>query len=99
MNWVELILMAKQMPRAVADKVLARCAKDEPVVVVPKNGKPSRVFSLEKYLKMKEQPKKHKPWRHRKQKDEVPDPLGTAHWNARILMPLDREHIYDMDED
>lgn len=91
--------MAKRIPDAIAEKVLKACERNEAVVVVARNGKPSRVFSLEKYLKMKEQPAKHKPWNHRKSRGETPDPLGAAHLNLKVLMPITRKTMYEMDDD
>ncbi len=80
------------MPGGVARRIAERSARNEVVVVVPRRGKPARVYVLEKYLKMKEQPKKHKPWSYRKDRPNPPDPLGAV--NGSILMPLTRENIY-----
>ncbi len=80
------------MPRGVARRIAERSARNQVVVVVPRGGKPSRVYVLEKYLKMKEQPKKHKPWSYRKDRPTPPEPLGAV--NGSILVPLTRENIY-----
>lgn len=80
------------MPRDVAQRIVKRSARDEVAVVVPRRGKPSRVFSLEKYLKMREEPRKHKPWTHRKGKTSPPDPLGAV--DGRVLERLSRDKIY-----
>lgn len=88
--------MANRMPQTISDKVLARCAQDETVVVVPRDGKPARVFSLASYLKIKEQPGKHQPWKGRGAKCATPDPLGTAHWELGVQGPLTRTVMYEM---
>lgn len=80
------------LPRGVGERIVARSANNEVAVVVPRKGKPARVYSLDKYLKMKEQPKKHKPWSHRKTRPAPPDPLGAV--EGRVLVPLTRENIY-----
>ena len=89
--------MASHMSNRVRERILRRCANNETVVVVARDGKPARVFSLERFLKMKEQPRKHKPWTFRKSNKEVPDPLGVRalNINGRILGPLTRRHMYE----
>lgn len=88
--------MKNSMPNRVQQRILKRCANNETVVVVARDGKPARVFNLERFLKMREQPRKHKPWTHRT-KTEAPDPLGVRALNVRgrILGPLTRAHMYE----
>jgi hypothetical protein len=82
------------MPHNISKKILDRCAQNKPVVVVPRNGKPSRCFGLEQYQKMQKQPLKHKPWERRKSRGEnAPDPLGAVPGGVRSA--LSRREIYD----
>lgn len=81
-----------RMPREVAQRIVKRSADNEVVVVVPRNGKPARVFGYGEYTKMKGQPQKHKPWLHRKTKSNPPDPLGAV--TGRVTRALDRGEIY-----
>jgi hypothetical protein len=83
------------MPRRVSQRILEACQKGEAIVVVPGRRKPflpSRVFRLEKYLKMKELPKKHKPWTARSSRKSA-DPLRAI--EGRVLEPVCRKTIYD----
>ncbi len=82
-----------RMPREVARRIVARSARNEVAVVVPRRGKPARVFGLDKYVKMMEQPRKHKPWSYRKGQTAFPEPLGAVEGN--VLVPLSRERIYE----
>lgn len=82
----------KPLRRAVAEKIRARCARDEVVVVVPRRGEASRVFALEKYLKVREAAKRLKPHTHRR-KRVAPDPLGAV--DGKVLRSLRREELYD----
>lgn len=82
------------MPRAVSRRIMERCARNEVVVVVPRRGKPGKVYSLENYQKMQEQPRKHQPWKHRRGKAATVDPLGAVEM-GRILLPLTRENMYE----
>ncbi len=85
--------MVEHMPRKVSKRIVEECRKGEAIVVVPGPHRlPSRVFSLEKYLKMKELPKKHKPWTARNSGRKV-DPLGAV--DGRVLQPVRRKAIYD----
>lgn len=88
--------MDRQMSRKVAKRIVERCAHEkEPVVVVPRAGKPSRVFGLSAYLKMQEHPTKVQPWKHRKdRKKKQADPLGAVDM-GEIFLPPAREHIYE----
>jgi hypothetical protein len=61
------------------------------VVVVFRNKKASRVFRPEKWAKMRELPRKHKPWMARSLR-KTPDPLGAV--DGTVLEPVRREHIY-----
>ncbi len=81
-----------RMPHGVAQRIVERSANNEVAVVIPRKGKPARVYSLEKYLKMKEQPMKHKPWSYRRTRPAPPDPLGAV--EGSVLVPLTRETIY-----
>ena len=80
------------MPRSVQKRIVEKSAKGQVVVVVPREGKPSRVYKLDKYLKMMEQPKKHKPWSYRKQPATKADPLGAI--DGSVRSSLRREDIY-----
>lgn len=75
-----------RMPRNVQQRIAERSAKGQVVVVVPRGGKPSRVYKLDSYLKMVEQPKKHKPWSYRKQASTKADPLGAVDGSVRSTM-------------
>jgi len=79
-------------PRAVQKRILKRCSQDQRVVVVPRNGKPSRVFDLESYLKTVDTANKVKPWTHRKQKSAA-DPLGAV--AGKVVSSLRREEMYE----
>lgn len=79
-------------PRAVQKRILKRCSEGQPVVVVPRNGKPSRVFSLESYLKAVETASQVKPWTRRQRKATV-DPLGAV--PGRVVSSLRREQMYE----
>jgi hypothetical protein len=81
------------MPTNVSKKIVERAARGEVAVVVPRGGKPSRVFGIEEYLKMRNLPRKVKPWTHRKREEIVPDPLGAV--EGTVLMPVVRANIYD----
>jgi hypothetical protein len=82
------------MPPGVSKRILQRCAANEPIVVVPRNGTPSRCFGLEEYHRMQRHPLKHKPWERRAAGRAVtPDPLGAVKGKVRSLMR--REDIYE----
>jgi len=81
------------LPWNVARRIVERSAHNRIAVVVPRHGKPARVFDLEKYLKMMEQPKKHKPWSHRRARANPPEPLGAV--EGSVLGSLSREKIYE----
>jgi len=79
------------LPRDVFRRILERSSAGEPVVVVPRDGKPARVFGLREYLEAKRRILKVRPWRSRKRAPA--DPLG-AH-EGKVLGPLRRNAIYD----
>ena len=81
------------MPRGVQRRIIERSAHNQVVVVVSHKGKPTRVFELDRYLKMREQPRKHKPWLSRKPRTDSPEPLGAIEGN--VLGSLRREKIYE----
>ena len=81
------------LPRRVAKKIMERAARGEVVVVVSRGGKPSRVFGLEEYLKMRDLPRRVRPWSHRKREEPAPDPLGAV--EGTVLMPVVRANIYE----
>ena len=80
------------IPRRVERKILIRCGEGRPLVIVPKDGKPARVFGLEEYLKLKGGPKKHKPWT-RRSRAKRPNPLGSV--KGRVLGSLSRKRMYE----
>lgn len=80
------------IPRRVEQKILNRCGKGEPLVVIPRDGKPAIVYGLAEYLKMKRLASRHKPWTKRR-RAKVPDPLGAI--DGRVISPLGRKYIYD----
>lgn len=81
------------MPNGVRRRIMNRCATEDVIVVVSKGGKPSRVFGLPEYLKMKQHAAKVKPWRHRRKRSEGVDPLGAA--EGKPLSALGRQEIYE----
>ncbi|MGA3068414.1 MAG: hypothetical protein ABSF29_16355 [Tepidisphaeraceae bacterium] len=83
-----------QIPNNVEKRILHRCAKNEAVVVVPRNGVPARCFGVEEYEKMRAQPLKHKPWKQRRAAaKEAPDPLGAMKLGVRSSAR--RQDIYE----
>ncbi len=85
---------AKAMPRRVARRIMARCARGEKkIVVVTKNGRPSSVFGFDEYLKMQDLPRKVKPWTGRKIQPRPSDELPSI--DAGINMPLKRQDFYE----
>ncbi len=82
------------MPRGISEKILKRGTKGEEAIVLTfREGKPARVFGLEEYLKIRELPKKVKPWEHRKAKASAKDPLGAV--SGKVLISLSRKNIYE----
>jgi hypothetical protein len=83
-----------QIPYRVAQKIRQRAARNETFVVVSRNGKPSRIFGLEEYDRMRQHPLRHKPWTSRAvAKAAAPDPLGAV--EGKPAGPLSREEIYE----
>ena len=82
------------MPRGVARRIMERAAKskDRVLVVVTRNGKPTRVFDFDKYVEKKETTKRRQPWKQRR-KAVTPDPLGAI--DAKVLRPLTRDEMYE----
>lgn len=86
--------MNEHMPRNVARRIMKRTAEsDEPIVVTVRGGKPSRVFGFKEYKKMVALPGQVKPWEHRRERKNIPDPLGAI--DAKPPGPLSREDIYE----
>jgi len=83
------------VPQAVARRISDKCSRNEVVVVVPRNGKASRVFGMDTYQKMKEQPGKHKPWQGRRRSQSIPDPLGAI--DGKVRLPLTRQNFYEQE--
>lgn len=81
------------IPKKVQDRLMARGAREHAVVVVFEKGKPARIFGFDEYLRMKDLPRKVKPWT-RKRARAVPDPLGAIK-NGRVLRPLRRSEFYE----
>ena len=82
------------LPRSVSRQILARAARGEKnVVVVIKNGKPSSVWGFNEYVARKELTKTVKPWKNRKLKTDVPDPLGAV--DGAPIGLLTRDQIYE----
>ena len=86
---------ATHMPRAVARRINEKCSRNQVAVVVPRNGRASRVFGLDAYQKMKEQPGKHKPWEQRRKGRSTPDPLGAI--DGKVHLPVTRQNIYEQE--
>ncbi|MCI0356312.1 MAG: hypothetical protein L0099_14920 [Acidobacteria bacterium] len=84
---------ARSMPNSVKQRIMRRAASGErALVLVIRNGKPSRVFGFEEYLKRKALTKKVRPWEARRRKSTL-DPLGA--WHLGDLGSLRREDIYE----
>lgn len=80
------------LPRDVSRRILKRCRTSKAVVVVSRNGKPSRVYDLDTYLRRVQNTRTVQPWKFRKKK-RAPEPLGTV--DGRVISPLRREYIYE----
>jgi hypothetical protein len=84
-------MKAVHISQRIARKIRQRAAKNQPFVVVPKNGAPSRTYGLDEYLRMRKHPLRHKPWTARATaKAAAPDPLGAV--EGKLGGPLS---IYD----
>lgn len=85
------------IPKVVAKRIAQRCAEEGAVVVTPdKNGRPARVFSLEKYVAMKKIPHYVQPWKYRRKKSAEADPLGAV--NGKVVSSLSRARIYEHED-
>jgi hypothetical protein len=84
----------QQIPRSVTQSLLKQGARGvRKVVVVYRNGVPSKVMGYEEYQRMVDLPKAVKPWKHRRDRPAGPDPLGAV--DGKVLAPLTRESIYE----
>ncbi|MEK7767780.1 MAG: hypothetical protein AAB368_16240 [bacterium] len=79
-------------PSSIARRMLERGKASKVLAVVIKNGRPSRVYDLQAYLRRVEQTKRLKPSRFRKTAT-APDPLGAVH--GKIKTSLSRRLMYD----
>jgi hypothetical protein len=80
------------LPRRVAERIASRGAGNRVVVVVFRNDRSARVFGWDEYLKMKDLPRKVRPWARRARRG-VPDPLGAV--RGKVRSSLRRSEIYD----
>ncbi len=80
------------IPQRVARRIRERGRTTDTLVITIRDGKPSRVYGFDEYLKMKALPGKVKPWAHRRDAKPL-DPLGAA--PGRIRSRLRRMEIYD----
>lgn len=88
------MVKTKRMPRNVVKRIMKRAFEsEEPIVVVVRQGKPSRVFGYEQYQRMVNLPREVKPWEHKKNANQAPDPLGAV--DAEPPGPLTREALYE----
>ena len=80
---------------SIGRRIRERAAMNQPFVVVPKNGKPSRTYGLDEYLRMQKHPLRHKPWNHRSAAHAAvtPDPLGAI--PGKPVRSLSRRDIYE----
>ncbi|MBI4565224.1 MAG: hypothetical protein HY716_11075 [Planctomycetes bacterium] len=82
------------IPRSVSEKILKRCERGDVAVVVPKKRRPSRVFGLDEYLKIKRLASNVKPWTYRKKLSRTfTDPLQAV--DGRVLSSLRRQDLYE----
>lgn len=87
-------MKAKQhMPRGVARRIMERSMQNKPFVVVPNGGAPSRCYGLDEYLKMRDQPRKHEPWKQRRASRAQADPLGAI--QGTVHSTLRRDDMYE----
>jgi hypothetical protein len=82
-----------RMPRKVAKRILDRCSRGEPFVVVPRDGMPSKCYGLDEYEKMRSHPLKHEPWKRRRAAANRSDPLGAI--DGSVLSTIARKDIYE----
>lgn len=87
------------LPRNVARNIVRRAAQaaadgETALVLTVRQGKPSRVFGLKEYLKIKESALAATPHKRRKELQDIPDPLGAVDLGT-LLLPITRENMYD----
>ncbi|MEA2627276.1 MAG: hypothetical protein QOD06_3321 [Candidatus Binatota bacterium] len=80
------------IPAAVARRIRERARQNKALVITIRDGKPSRVYGFDEYLKMKALPQKVRPWTHRRDAKPV-DPLGAS--PGRVRSRLRRADIYE----
>lgn len=85
-------MASQHIPQSVARRIRKKAALGKAFVVVPKNGKPSRVFDLDKYLSKREATRKAQPWVYRK-KAVACDPLGAI--EGTVTGSVSRSEIYE----
>src|SRR5215813_3882115 len=81
------------LPNSVRQKILEIAADNEVAVVVPRHGRPSRVFRRDSYVKMQELAREVQPWKHRASALSPPDPLNAK--PGRVKSLLSRRDIYE----
>jgi hypothetical protein len=82
------------IPRSVTRKLLQHGARGtKRVVVIYKNGVPSRVFEYAKHQKVVENARQVKPWEHRTGQTDDLDPLGAI--DAGVQSKMSRAEIYE----
>jgi len=86
-------MATKPMSGSAKRRIMGRAAKGKPFVVVPKDGVPSRIFDLDKYLEKREATRKAKPWSFRRRKPSSPDPLGAI--EGTVISDLGRDEMYE----
>jgi hypothetical protein len=86
---------APHFPRNVSRRILERAARGERriVLVIDKDGRPTRVFGFDEYLARQELTKTVQPWRSRKGTSAESDPLGAI--EGAPVGPLTRDQIYE----
>jgi hypothetical protein len=85
----------KHMPRGVAHRIMERASAigRGRLVLVIRDGKPSRVYGETEYEKRRALTKEVRPWERRKRKGAAADPLGAI--EGTVLRPIRREDIYE----
>ena len=83
----------RDLSNSVRRNLLKRSAANEVAVVVPKKGKPSRVYTFASYQRIRENAMSTKPWEHRAKPNEPPDPLNAKH--GRVTSRLSRRDLYE----
>jgi len=92
---MEIRIMARNLPEGVRKKLMQRGARGarRVVVVYNKQGIPSSVWGFNEYLERQNLTKDVQPWKNRKLKSDVLDPLGAI--DGAPLSPLTRDQIYE----